>query len=314
MIAGGSSLGPIDWATATQGDIIQFDALHYWNGVSEPEVLKTPEGVALISQTCDLVQVAPNDRLLVAPVRECSPEEHSNVKKGRKPLLVLVGESLDLVADLERVISLPRTALESSDLIGRTCPTQSGKEASQLAVRIGRAFSRFAFPNEVHSVLARLQRKVVDSYTKKTSFADLLARIEEIRVACADWDSPGRDLTIYVIVPSDLLPAIDTKPADWVWSAVSVSGLKTTEQAAHLSLERVSELILCNFRTGQQAALVELWRIWEELMQRQYLAKSDEHVASIDLQVVSGSDLTYDLYVESEILDFSTLSLLGRRD
>lgn len=313
MSKGEPPLGPIDWSTATQGDIIQFDALHYWNGVSDDiELLGTPQGVALISQTCDLVQVSPKDRLLVAPVRECSPEEQSNVRKGRKPLLVLVGESLDLVADLERVVSLPREVLDSRDVVGRTCASQSGKEASQLAIRIGRAFSRFAFPNEVHSVLSKLQRKVVESYTKKTCFADLLARIEEIRVACTDWDSSGRDLTIYVIVPSDLLPPTDMKPAGWTWSLSSVAGLKPSEQPEHLSLERISELILCNFQTGQQAALVELWRMWEELMQAQYLAKTDEHVASIELQVVSGSDLTYDLYVESEILDFSTLSLLGR--
>lgn len=49
-------------------------------------------------------------------------------------------------------------------------------------------------------------------------------------------------------------------------------------------------------------------------MEAQYLTRTDEHVASIELQVVSGSDFTYDLYVESEVLDFSTLSLLEKSD
>ncbi|WP_272027787.1 hypothetical protein [Kocuria rosea] len=183
-----------------------------------------------------------------------------------------------------------------------------------MAARIGRAFSRFAFPDEVHSALAKLQKKVVESYTKKTSFAELLARIEEIRVACSDWDAPGRDMTIYAIVPSDLLPAADTKPEDWTWSIDNVADLNRSEQPKQLTLERISELILVNFEAQNESALVELWRVWQNSMQDQYLAKTDEHVASIDFQVVSGSDLTYDLYVESEVLDFSTLSLLETRD
>ncbi|NVC25306.1 hypothetical protein E7Z53_17955 [Kocuria salina] len=183
-----------------------------------------------------------------------------------------------------------------------------------MAARIGRAFSRFAFPDEVHSVLAKLQKKVVDSYTKNTNFAEILARIDEIRVACSDWDSPGRDMTIYAIVPSDLLPAADTKSRDWTWSTDNVAGLNRSEKSTQLALERISELILVNFKEENESALVELWRIWQDAMQAQYLAKTDEHVASIELQVVSGSDLTYDLYVESEVLDFSTLSLLETRD
>ena len=121
-------------------------------------------------------------------------------------------------------------------------------------------------------------------------------------------------MTIYAIVPSDLLPAADTKPEDWTWSIDNVADLNRSEQPKQLTLERISELILVNFEAQNESALVELWRVWQNSMQDQYLAKTDEHVASIDFQVVSGSDLTYDLYVESEVLDFSTLSLLETRD
>ena len=55
----------------------------------DPEQVETPNGVVLMSQTCDLVQ--DRERVLVAPVSAVSTSVMSAVRKGAKPLLIPVG-------------------------------------------------------------------------------------------------------------------------------------------------------------------------------------------------------------------------------
>lgn len=231
------------------------------------------------------------------------------VVRGRKPLLILVGSRKNFVADLEQITSISRAALSTTKIIDRTCGEQSGKAASELAARIGRAFLRFAFPDEVHHSLKKLHKKVYDGYTKNTQFAAVLALIEEFRIACNDWGQKDRNLTVYVIVPSLYLPPVDMRPDDWTWSAESVSGIQRGTRAQDLSLERISHLIMENAATGNDSALVELWALWGEALRSGCLNYSDSEVSSIQLEVLSTSELSYEAYTASEPLDFSALSL-----
>lgn len=310
-VEGRDSDSLLEWSAAAQGDIVELSRLGYWSEVEggKVEYFDTPDGVVLVSQTCDLVQTATKDRVLVAPIVACSPAEISQIKKGQRPLRILVGSSLNRVADLERVTSVSRAALAGLKVLDRTSNEQSGKEAAQLAARIGRGFSRFAFPNEVHEALRKLQRKVSDGYSKQTKFATILGRVEEFRVACSDWNRPGRNLVVYVLVPSDFLPPADMKPDDWVWSTQNVTGSRSGMRPQDLDLEMLSDLILQNTVADNDSALVELWRWWGEALSKGWLGHSDDQVSSIELEVVSMAEFSYETYVETEALDFSTLSL-----
>lgn len=310
-----ASATTVSWQAAAQGDILTVDQLWLWSDDSGPARVATPEGVALVSQTCDIVNVRQDDLLLVAPVRTCEPAEWSNVRKGRKPLLVLVGGDLSRVADLERVVAVPRSVLTRFAVRDKTAATQSGAEASLLAKRIGRAFSRFAFPDAVHASLARLQKKVFESYGKQSNFAWSLSLLEEFRISCDDWDRDGRSITVYALVPANSLPPADQRPDEWRWSTETVSGLKRSEVRPELlSLERICELLKANLEDGRTAAVIELWRRWEDLVARTYLNETDIHVDAIRLEVLSAAELSYEDYLETEALDFSTLSLLSDAD
>lgn len=299
----------LNWAEATQGDILKLDSLWYASGPNGEMVEHpTPDGVVLLSQTCDLVRGRDEDRILVAPVQRPSKQEQSAVRKGRKPMLVLVGSARDRVAEMGRVVSLPRAMLHDCALIERTCSQQSGRDAAELASRITRALGRFAFPDGVHESLRRFQRKILDSYDKSTKFARALHVVDEFRLECSDWSSDHKELTLYAIVDAECLPAADLKSSGWEWGVESVAGLKVQERPEQLALERISELIEVNAQARNDSALVELWRLWQDIIQRDLLSAPVEDVELIDFVVVSGDDLRYSDYLKTQPLDFSTLS------
>ncbi|GFK19180.1 hypothetical protein [Corynebacterium glutamicum] len=299
----------LDWKKAAQGDVIEIDYISYWDDSPDSlERVDTPYGVVLISQTCDLVWDT-KERVLVAPVKRPSDEELSHIRKGKKPLDILVGEDGKSVANLERVISVPKTILNGKRILDITSKDVSGKAASELAARIGRGFSRFAFPDGVHESLRKLQKKVTEGYRKNTHFASTLQLLDEFRVACDDWNAVQRNLEIFIIVPTDFLPPADVVSDDWSWSKHSVNGMKAYTSPEHLDLEEVSRLILVNQEAENESAVVFLWNLWGERLYSNYLTYRDEDVASIELEVISAAELTYERYVQSEALDFSTLSL-----
>lgn len=304
--------GVVVWAEAAQGDVLDVTCVPMLSGDGTIIMQDTPHGVVLISQTCDLVNEGPDDRLLVAPVVECTVDQWSNVRRGQTPLLVAVGKSERFAADLQQIVSLPRATLSNARTLEKTCDSQSGREAAELGKRIARAFARFAFPDEVVRALNPLRKKVVNAYSKSTNLARVLQAIREFRVACEDWSASERELLVHVIVPSDVLPSSEDRPSGWSFGAATVSGLNPSERPDHLSLERLSELILLNLENGNDAAVVDLWRLWGDKISAEYLGSLGPGVASVELAVVSGADLKYDDYERSEALDFSTLSAMSR--
>jgi hypothetical protein len=296
---------PVDWEAAAQGDVLAVDHLVYWAG-DEHERLETPHGVALLSQTCDLVQ--DRERVIIAPVSESSPGEMSQVMKGMKPLLLAVDSAPNHVVNLERMISVPRALLSNTIVLHHSVQERSGEEADRLSARIGRGLYRFAFPNEVHDALRKMKNKIVNGYTKDTSLARVLHVIDEFRISCVDWEAPGRDLAITAVVPDEYLPHADARPDGWKWSTSTVSGLKNGEAPATTSLERISELILENVATENDGALVMLWELWITNLSDAVVPDPTAEVASVTMEVMSDAEYTYKQHKASETLDFSVLS------
>lgn len=307
-----ASPSQIVWSKAAQGDILDLSELHYVEDASGPPIVFRPElGVVLMSQTCDLVRALPEDRVLIAPVRHPrDAAEASAVRDGKKPLLVLVGEESQLVAEMDRIVSVPRKRLDDSRVVQRTCATQSGEQAARLASRLARSISRFAFPDGDVEALRKLQTKVLKSWGKNTRFAETLALVDEFRVASTDWDAEGSELTVYAIIGADALPDAGAVPPNWAWSLSTVTGLKSSEQQHELKLERVSELIILNLEQHNDAALVRLWELWGQRIEADCLTTGPSEARTVDLVVVSGDDLRYTDYVTTQPLDFSALSQL----
>lgn len=298
---------PLNWSEAAQGDTVALDHLSYWVGDDkDPEQVETPNGVVLMSQTCDLVQV--RDRVLVAPVSEVPTSVMSAVRKGAKPLLIPVGAEPNHVADLERIISVPRAVLNGAAVLTHAVQERSGEAADRLSARIGRGLHRFAFPDAVHDSLSKMKGKIADWHEKNTSRALVLRLIDEFRISCLDWESAGRDISITAVIPEECLPPADARDSSWRWGVATVTDLKSGEMPATMTMERVSQLILKNIEAENDAAVVALWDLWIDALADAVLPEATVEVASIELSVVSDAEYTYKLLKSSETLDFSVLS------
>ena len=195
--------------TWRQGDVVRIPALLIIDADGNPCQYATPDGVALLSQTCDIVQA---DRLTVvaAPLVRLSDDVRRQAAKGKRPRYVAlpaVGD--DAFVDLDFIGTLRKESVVS-------CWQKSGLGPDDMAVRtfgrrVARMFGRFAFPDEVVPWLAPLADIVAEKYHKASAGeAQALRHIAEMRVEAArGWTAAPYDLTLAVIVRAGVLPELD---------------------------------------------------------------------------------------------------------
>lgn len=296
-------------ANLKQGDILEQPSTASLN-------CSLPDGdIAIVSQTCD-VRNEKRDFVSVAPVIQISKGDQSNIKKGRKPLFVPVGPSSHYAANLEEVHSVPRDVLVGCPVVGETVDYASGKEASVLSSRIGRAYSRAALPDEVNFVMEKFSKKLRDRYFKNSHIAEALDYLADIRIGCQEWNQPGRELTLYYLLPAELLSSEDFIEPDWTWAMGKIYGLDPKQnQCQDLSLEKTAELICSNIRSDVSLGTkYALWERYAEHIYEQYLqSELNTEVVSIHSEVVSALDFNYDQFIHTESLEFSALSYSSPR-
>lgn len=301
-----------DCCNLRQGDVVGLRLLSLSGAGVGPELVPTPEGVAILSQTCDVVQPS-KARCLVAPV-VVGPSDGalSSARKGQKPLHLYLesstAEPTRCLADMEYAVSIPKETLVGLPVIARYVEQASGHAARTVAWRVGRAFSRFPFPDEVYPAFSRLRRQAQDKAGSAGNFGCVLDRVEDLRVGADQWPRPGRNLTLYIVVQQELLIAPDDVDPGWSWSSTRVIGLRSDEPETGLSLDRVSELILANM-DADKSSLARLWHLFGEIVQDKLLSPmlSDEVVA-FAVVVLSDSEMTFRQYQRTESLDLEVLS------
>lgn len=301
-----------DCRNLRQGDVVGLRLLSVAGAGVGPELVPTPEGVAILSQTCDVVQPS-KARCLVAPV-VVGPSDSalSSARKGQKPLHLYLESSTTeptrCLADMEYAVSIPKETLVGLPINARYVEQASGKAARTVAWRVGRAFSRFPFPDEVYPAFSRLRRQAQEKAGSAGNFGRVLDHVEDLRVASDQWSSPGRNLTLYIVVDEKLLIAPDDVDPSWRWSSTRVIGLRSDELETSLSLDRVSELILANL-DADKSSLARLWRLFGEIVKEKLLSPmlSDE-VTAFDVVVLSDSEMTFRQYQRTESLDLEVLS------
>jgi len=298
-------------ANLRQGDVVALTELWLHGEDGHPERVKTPAGVAILSQTCDVVQPS-KERCLVAPVLPNPDSEGwSLARKGRKPLHLYLGSpeanSTPCIADMERAVSVPKAELVGLPRKARYVDAASDDAARRVAWRVGRAFNRFPFPDEVYPVFEKLRRKVQSKSGSPGNLGRVLDIVEALRVYADQWTSPRRMLTLYVVVAeSSLIPPDDMDP-NWRWEPARVTGLRNGESDTNLTLDRVCELILAN-KEGDKTTLAHLWRIFGDLIKQTLLQPDGEEVASLEVEVLSDVEMTYQRYMQTESLDLEVLS------
>lgn len=301
-----------DCSNLRQGDVVGLAEVRLPASNGEFETVATPAGVAILSQTCDVVQSS-KVRCLVAPVvPEADRTALSGARKGQKPLHLYLESSsaqpAPCIADIERAVSVPKSDLAGLPLVARYVQEASGHEARAVAWRVGRAFSRFPFPDEVYPVFSKLRRQAQEKAGTAGNFGRVLDLVEDLRVSADQWANPRRNLTLYVIVPDERLIPPDEMDPSWRWDTTRVTGLRPGEADHGLSLDRVCELLLANV-DGDRSSLAHLWRMFGETVDMKLLAPAlNDEVVSFSVEVLSDHELTYRQYQQTESLDLEVLS------
>jgi len=301
-----------DCSNLRQGDVVELRELRLPVADGEFEIVATPAGVAILSQTCDVVQPS-KQRCLVAPVfAHPTDAALSSARKGQKPLHLYLesGESgADrCIADIERAASILKSELSGTRIMARYVADSSGGQARAVAWRIGRAFSRFPFPDEVYPAFSRLRHQAQEKAGSAGNFGRVLDLVEDLRVSADQWASPGRRLTLYIVVAEERLVPSDEMDPNWQWDPSRITGLRSGELPSSLSLDRVCELLLANL-DGDRTSLGHLWKTFGETVEAKLLTSSlDVEVVSFGVEVLSDSEMTYRQYQQTEGLDLEVLS------
>lgn len=290
-----------------QGDIIALRELVLSGEIlGTTETLQTSGGVAIISQTCDIVQSSKTYCLVAPIIHDATEQVKKDAAKGRKPLHLFLsnGGGDSFVANLELAVSVPKRQLEELLVTFRVDYGQ----AREVSSKIVRAFGRFPFPDEVFPAFKKFRDKVQSSSGKNGNFSKVLDLIQDVRVAADQWENPGRNLTLYLIVDQELLKPIEDLDLNWKWNEVDVKGARHGEETEHLTLDRVSELILENLDSGPEV-LTELWSRFEDAVKQSLLnTHHDQEVFLFDAVVLSDEEMTLRLYNQTESLDLEVLS------
>jgi len=295
-----------------QGDIVDLGSLILASDQdSSPEVVNTEGGVAILSQTCDIVQSS-KTRCLVAPVISADKQDFSDARKGRKPLLLYLESDKEMsgahVADMERATSVPKSLLVGCKVLARYGAEASENGMRVIAARVGRAFSRFPFPDEVYPVFRELRGRVQTKSGTQSAFGKVIDIVRDLRVSSDQWANPGRRLILFVIVPEAQLIPIEDMDPNWEWDPIRIKGLKKGETEAELDLNRVATLILEN--AGEDmTTLARLWAKFGELLQNTLLQPSlNNEVISFEVEVLSDAEMSYQRFMQTESLDLEVLS------
>lgn len=291
------------FATLKQGDLVEC-------ALGEESVLQAGESLfAVVTQTCDLR----NDKrrfVTLAPVVVTNDQEWSTIKKGRRPLLVPVGETMSQAADMERLVTVERSSLAEARVVGHSVKVESGIEAVALGNLLGRVFSKPALPDEVNEVFRKYSNKIADRYRKNNPVAKALDFLEDIRLSCDEWTAPGREITIHYLLPESLLDSSDQIDDSWDAEADPEVGREFQNSAGQANLDKVAAK-LCDVmkNNGSLEVKYHFWQMFVERLSTEYIKPSlNEHVTFVDSVVESGDDFSYTLFAKSVSLDLTALT------
>jgi hypothetical protein len=176
------------------------DAAAQSQGDSMISILSFVEGLAVITQTCDLVRsCVARPFVEVAPLVRVTAEAFAEVARGRRPayaVLPALRESL-LVVDLDRVMSVEKSIVATWK---RTSGYVDDADGRAFARELARKRERFAFPDDFVSFARKLESRLIGKHEKDSEEGRALRALREIRVqAKPSWDAEQVELTFLFI-------------------------------------------------------------------------------------------------------------------
>lgn len=300
-----------------QGDVLSLDYLPILR-VEAVFNQGYPHGVAVITQTCDLVQPhRPN--AVVAPVVELDSNRAGNARRGVMPQYVHIAHPTadNMFVDLAHCATLTKATLARQKLLHRGVDQDDREAVGKFAARVGRRFSRFPFPDEVQPWFRPLQTEVARRHGKETPVGQLLQKVVDIRIESSSWNLARMNLTIHVIVPSGTVPNPDDFDPEDIPENLSRQlrpNGDLVESAAQIALRLLPQNL------GQQASLTAperylLWNAFAEAianMCKRPAAELGEEVVTAVRSVTgllwTDDEFSLNLYNRTESLDLEHLS------
>ena len=167
-------------------------------------VLDTVRGMAMLSQTCDVIRRCQDRPFVeVAPLIEMPEQRIEEIRRLKRPAFAYVPATVEdrLVADLDRTMTVEKALVARWN---RIPGWETDDERRNFALALARKRSRPAFPDDFVAAAQDFQTRLVDKHDKKTPEGAHLRSLREIRVRAApSWDDNSVHLTWWFIKDSD---------------------------------------------------------------------------------------------------------------
>lgn len=260
---------------------------------------KPSHGVAVLTQTCDIVPRAGRDRpfVAVAPLVPLDGDEASEALRGRRPRYAPMPSYAngDLFVDLDRISTIETGVLLLHE---RSQGLTDDDERLRFSACVARKFSRFAFPDELATSMAKWRSNLISKHDRPASpEGELFRSAIEVRIAVVDgvWRDDAIDVLVTVLFPPGFLPVPDPgfDPDGGVVSRVSTMEAATIAvQLLDGGLEPQLGMLMCD-------RLETLWA------QR---CKPEGVIRTIGFELLGTDDMTVDVYRSSFPFDLEFLS------
>lgn len=249
--------------TLRQGDVLTLQEISVVS--AEQKTFPTPYGMALISQTCDIV-LGTRPNVQVAAVVLLTGDKAKQARdKSQSRYVELPYYHPNAFIDLEYVTSVDKDHLLTLK-VARGIDPDDPSEARRVGLSIGRRFSRFPFPDELNPWLSPIVSEIRKKYDRETSALALaLKEIAEIRIEAHDWSLRPLDLTIHVIVKAGTIPEIDSEIDDTVVRSEVARFLNLGGDFAGTPAQVAQYIFEKYAKKGPELTGIELNHLWQAL-------------------------------------------------
>lgn len=222
-LADANHVAEVDRATEQwcQGDIVDLAVMSWWadgklpltepaEGITEDDpgepglstVYAEADGLVIVSQTCDIVRDARTRPFVqLARLVRLPDQAAAEARRGMRPRFVPVpGAGSDAFCDLDGIVTAEKSVLARSQ---RRVGLPTDIDRRRFGRAVGRSFSRFAFPDDLHSSLQPMVRRIRERHGRDSPEGRALRALEEIRVTGApSWSANAIDVFLVFAPPS----------------------------------------------------------------------------------------------------------------
>ena len=300
---------------AERETITELSSLRQGDVITTGDELKHlgPE-IAIVSQTCDIVNVGSRKtHITVAPILQ-NPDgsQLADARRGWSPLLVhLEVPEHEYIADLQYV-----TAIRKDYLINGTVKLLgSSAEAAKrrVSARIGRAYARYAFEDEIVDIFSNLRRRATTAVGKGRPLGDVLSKVSDIRIALPtplQHDPNESLLKLWFIADPKTLQDQDLADPNWTWASSGLEGTLDKNDLTSISVCLFERLVQHEEDPEKSDAttLMHLWNLWAQQVTSELIHPNLPETMQLEFELVNENEFTYSDFRLTESLDLEGLS------